>query len=180
MSEWAKFYKDRVGDGYTNYAEQRYAPMIEELNCDAKTALEEGCGIGTISKIMLNNQPLLDLTISDNDILMLQLALENMKGLISLNNVKLMDIRSTKKPHVDLIYSHGVLEHFDDRNIHRILKAQIDKCSKLVHYVPTDSYDTPSFGDERLLPIQYWLDMFNPTRYKTFNSDKDLILIWEK
>ena len=180
MSEWAKFYMGRVGDGYTNYAEKRYAPMIEELNCDARSVLEEGCGIGTVSKILLNYQPFLDVTLADLDLTMLRLAIKNLGDRLPIDKIKMMDIRGKDKPCVDLIHSHGVLEHFQDQDIKVILRHQRDKCAKLIHYVPTDGYDKPSFGDERLLPIQYWLDKFNPTRYKTFNNDKDLLLIWER
>jgi hypothetical protein len=79
---------------------------------------------------------------------------------------------------VDIVVTHGVLEHFTDKNIHKILKRYSDAGQKSVHYVPLDGYKTPSFGDERLLPYQYWIEQFKPTDYLVKNRE-DLIMIFE-
>ena len=46
-----------------------------------------------------------------------------------------------------------------------------------IHYVPLDKYEKPSFGDERLLPYKYWLDLVTPKCWMLFNDDHDLMFI---
>jgi hypothetical protein len=45
--------------------------------------------------------------------------------------------------------------------------------------VPGEKYKEPSFGDERLLSIEKWMDL-NPTDIIEFNEGFDLILYWKK
>ena len=55
MSIWSTFYKNRVGNGYANYCKERYKPFINAItnNINVKSIREEGCGIATISKIIM-------------------------------------------------------------------------------------------------------------------------------
>ena len=43
-----------------------------------------------------------------------------------------------------------------------------------IHYVPLDKYEVPSYGDERLLPYEFWLDMLKPKEWALFNDGHDL------
>jgi len=45
-------------------------------------------------------------------------------------------------------------------------------------WVVDSSNSGGSFGDERLLPVGYWISKFNPKSWKAFNKNKDLILEW--
>jgi len=178
MSKWSQYYENRLGNGYADYAASRYQPMIKLLlSLDQGTMREEGCGIGTISRILLTLNPNINLTICDNDTDILKLAK------INLHNLKVKDIQKCNiaaKPSIltDTIFSHGVLEHFSDIGIKRVLTRQKQYSANIVHYVPTDGYSTPSFGDERLMSIDWWLNTWNPKSYELFNDNKDLILIW--
>ena len=80
----------------------------------------------------------------------------------------------------NIIHSHGVLEHFEDHEIHEILHYQKAISPLLIHYVPSDKYTYKSFGDERLLSKEYWKENFNPTEIIEFNSGYDLILKWRR
>ena len=190
MSRWSDFYRDRIGDKYADYCEERYKPFISVLRDYGPSYREEGCGIGTIAKI-LSKDPgvVVDLVDNDHDILILaytNLSLSpQYKGIASHKlwcpqNFFETDIRTGRcsQPR-DTIYSHGVLEHFSDEDIHDILNRQCSIAKTVVHYVPTDGYDIPSFGDERLLSIQYWNAKFKPIYSIPFNDNKDLILIFK-
>ena len=178
MSQWSDYYKSRVGTSYAMYAEERYQPMIDELLAGSGSFREEGCGIGTITKILNMNRPGINVIAFDNDPAMLRLARRNLKrfGTLLYNN----DILAGFDLPVETIFSHGVLEHFTDRDILKILIRQRFLANKVVHYVPTDGYDNPSFGDERLMSINWWLDTWSPTRYEVFNDRKDLMMVWER
>jgi hypothetical protein len=79
----------------------------------------------------------------------------------------------------DVIHSHGMLEHFSDGDIQRVLFAhEADGVRAAVHYVPGDKYEKPSYGDERLLPLSYWQDVHRPTKAFSFNDGFDYCLMW--
>lgn len=170
--DWSAYYKDRVGSGYTKYAAQRYKPMIKVLTALGGSFKEEGCGIGTISKILLKELPEIKLTMSDFDPAMIKLTKDN-TGL----EPQKEDIRLGGKDVVNTVFTHGVLEHFTDREIDAILCQQSKIARYSVHYVPTDGYPEPSAGDERLLPYTWWLKKTCPEDYVLFNDNKDLLLI---
>jgi trans-aconitate methyltransferase len=174
QSEWAKFYQSRVNsDSYTNYFKSRYEPFLNLIqnNWSDKTA-EFGCGVGTVTKCL----ELVPTFLADIEPEMLMLSKDNLLHLDT-QWVK-HDILNIFPQKLDLIYSHGVLEHFSDKSITTILRNQLLTGAKLIHYVPTNMYTTPSFGDERLLAVQYWIDKFKPSYSITFNNGHDLALVW--
>lgn len=176
MSNWSEYYNSRVGDSYPIYCEVRYKEFLQQLFVDKELSIrEEGCGIGTISKILSQNG-FNNLSAFDNDDDQLKLAN------INTTNVTLFkaDIVNAQLNKVDMIHSHGVLEHFKDVDIQKIINRQRKDAKKVVHYVPTNGYSIPSFGDERLLSIPYWVDNFKPTSIIPFNNNKDLVLIWNQ
>ena len=175
MSKWSEYYMSRVGSGYSEYAKKRYAPMLDILVSSGSSFREEGCGIGTISKILLERSNV-SLEAFDFDPDILELAKRNIATNIPLYHG---DIRVGVDRPVDAIFSHGVIEHFSDEDIFHILKQQGRRSKRVVHYVPTDGYESPSFGDERLLPYRCWLEKFKPSDFILFNKNKDLLLIWE-
>lgn len=165
-SSWSHFYKDRVKSTYQNYFEKRYAPFLEFIRQqNNKYIIEMGCGIGSVSKALMKEGYIcggFDLSPE-----MVALANENCgKELFYVG-----DIFKEKVP-VDLqTVTLGVLEHFDDFEIHRLCKEN----KHSIHYVPLNKYHKPSFGDERLLPYQHWLEVANPREWALFNDGFDLM-----
>jgi hypothetical protein len=157
------------------YILERYQPfLLEILSDDPLRLLEEACGVGTISKCLLAIDPGVEPVLSDNCPDQIRLAYAN----TGLKPTQSCIIQGSDDNHADVVYGHGILEHFSDADIETIINRQWKMASKVVHYVPTSKYKTPSFGDERLLPVSYWLS-FQPTRHFTFNDGYDLCLIWE-
>jgi len=176
MSQWARFYKLRVGDSYPSYCKKRYEPFLEQIN-SYDSLSEEGCGIATMTKIVYQKGK--KYTAFDKFSEQLSLASKNLIGMeVALKKGNILNHKYKNNP--DIIVSHGVLEHFSDSDIKKIIKRQLKSCSKLIHYVPLDKWITPSFGDERLLPISYCKKIVNPDYIELFNEDKDAVLMWEK
>jgi hypothetical protein len=129
--------------------------------------MELGCGIGSISKaVAKHGKSSYGFDISSD---MVELANRNVGD----NRFYIENIFTAELPSDILKVSHGVLEHFTDEQILSVTK----RCNNSIHYVPLDKYKTPSFGDERLLPYQYWLDLVQPKAYFLFNKDHDLAFI---
>ena len=174
MSNWSKFYESRIGNEYFNYAIKQYENFIFFiLNTGSKTFREEGCGIGTISRAIMNSVGEKNVYLFDFDKDQVELTKRN----LNISKAKQGNIFENHGK-IDCIFSHGVLEHFNDNQIFDILNRQKIEAKHVIHYVPTNSYSTPSFGDERLMPIEWWIKTFKPNSWYTFNNNKDLTLIW--
>jgi len=67
----------------------------------------------------------------------------------------------------DIVYSQGLLEHFDNEGIIEIITEQL-KYAKIavVFSVPSENYPQTDFGDERLLDIAAWEKILEPFKDK--------------
>lgn len=170
-NDWKSFYEQRINSSYQEYFENRYKPFLDFVKqsqsnpfMSEKTIFELGCGIGSVSKALAKD----NFVYSGIDLSQDMVNLANLN-----NNCDLFtqgDIFNINYPCDVTGVSHGVLEHFSDKQILSITK----KFNGSIHYVPLDKYLVPSFGDERLLSLEYWLDLVNPRRHFTFNDDYDL------
>jgi len=176
-ADWFEFYKNRVESAsYLEHFRNKYGLLIALVKSFSICGLikEEGIGIGTLSKVIGGN------VTYGSDICerMLMLCRANNPGI----EVYREDIRSKEKIYKRGTFSvvtHGVLEHFNNKDIHSILRTYDFNIKFSIHYVPTNEYSEPSFGDERLLPVQYWIDTFRPYHFLTENQEKDLYLIFK-
>lgn len=184
MDKWAQFYSNRLNKRYLDHITKKYGHFIDVIkttvtDTQAQHIAEFGCGIGTISKLLINDNVGLKHYLIDNSREMLNLTHQNLTNLefeMYLHNI-LKPFEFVDK--LDLIHSHGVLEHFEDEQIRTIIKHQKEIAKTLIHYVPSYKYEKPSFGDERLLTIDKWAEICQPDKVVEFNDGYDLILIWK-
>lgn len=164
--DWYTFYANRINSSYQDYFEQRYEPFLEAINQLKYSSgiLEIGCGIGSVSKAVGGKFRGFDI-----DPMMVKLANDNTGSF----NFYQGDIFNYQKDDSTLKVSHGVLEHFSDDDIEKIC----ENCQNSIHYVPLDKYVTPSFGDERLLPYEHWLEVATPITWMLFNNNHDLMFL---
>lgn len=205
MSKWYNYYKDRVNDRYSKHINKKYAPFIEKLVTTGRTLqvlglnpifIELGCGIGSITKAINNIDDSFIHIMIDNDIQILELSKQNVLAdnifrhcndilsprLVTMLNGKLQCFREMVNNNcTPIIHSHGVLEHFDDAMLNTFFKhfkhyndmADIEILH--FHYVPSHKYDTPSFGDERLLTVDFW-ENISKMKVHEFNEGYDYII----
>jgi len=180
MNRWFEFYKSRINNkSYEEYFQKKYNPYLSYLSSHIKPKMkigEFGCGTSLVTKLLYKEN--CSFVVGDNNKEMLELTSTNLNN----NRIKkyLIDIKNPIQERFDLIYSHGVLEHFDYEQIRKIIENQLKVCGHLVHYVPSDKYKVPSFGDERLWSVEKWSYYFTPTKVIEFNNGYDLMLIWRK
>lgn len=185
-SEWYKFYQDRQNMHYKKHIATRYEDfihyIINSMPDKGKKPVhlhEAGCGAANVSLALYNELKGIDInfhiSMSDKCPDMLELAHENVPE----GYKALIDMTKDTLPTADVIFSHGVLEHFNNEDIVKIVSKQLESASKVVHYVPSDKYKTPSFGDERLMSAEQWQEICNPTYIEEFNKGYDLILSWD-
>ena len=171
MNNWSEYYRNRINTGYQEYFEKKYEPLFEMLR-GYKLVREEGIGIGSVSKCLRKcgvRSYGFDLSPE-----MVRLWKDNNPGI----NCYVGDIFEFQRDRVEVVVTHGVLEHFSDEGIMTILNRYRMECQSSVHYVPIEGYKVPSFGDERLLPLEHWVDTFQPTKFKVIDN-KDLYLFFK-
>lgn len=171
--DWDSFYNSRINSSYQDHFERKYAVFLAMLlnahdnyNPD-EYILEAGCGIGSVSKFLAKYT----IKSSGFDLCsnMVQYSRKNNQithKAFAFWEADLFNYNDVSR----LTVTHGVLEHFSDDKILEIIKIYPNS----VHYVPLDKYIIPSFGDERLLPVEHWLDLVKPVEYKVFNNGLDL------
>jgi len=108
---------------------------------------------------------------------MLKLAAENLiMTKCHLWNDNVLDSHVMTKE-FDIVFSHGVLEHFNNDEI-KIILDQCRDCSAIsISYVPSNLYEVSSRGGERLMSVKEWLTIYPFKDIIEFNEGKDLILI---
>lgn len=205
MTSWANYYQTRVNSPeYESYFRSKYSILLSmaydwAIKQSAPIIIEEGCGIGSVTKQLLPILPqntcyrLFDIN-SD----MTYLAETNLQEYISLVglsntstspltirtaplsrimraiNVRPLDGSPVYNHNNVLTITHGVLEHLTDTQIKDAITFYFPlNGTHQLHYVPLEGYETPSYGDERLLPLSYWKGMLKFTKYTVINN-KDL------
>lgn len=176
MSKWSEFYHDRVTQSYADYFSRRYAHFLSvALTPYYTTCLEIGAGIGSTTRALAAwRGGGHGLYASDIDPEMLALMRRNLPTDATVIE---HDARLPWHNKVELVHSHGLLEHYDNETIRQIIAAH--RSAKLqVHYVP-GQYGEPSFGDERLMCVQSWVNICNPDSIIVFNEGKDYALVFK-
>lgn len=153
---WADYLKGQSLGGYLEFLALHY-PMIEHvLEVDPRSALEVGCGGGNIS-IFLSQ-----LGVS-------ALGIDIEPGVVEEANRHNEQLRGSATFRIgdgfasgfgdrefDVVHSQGVLEHFPDEEIERFLAEGIRVGKRSVHSVPNVNYPSRDFGNERLMPLEFW------------------------
>jgi cyclopropane fatty-acyl-phospholipid synthase-like methyltransferase len=175
---WYNYYKSIVGKHIheVNFTKKYlyFLKVLSALLSPGMKVLEMGCGTSIVTKLLYNSKT--RFIVADNCRRMTFLSRIN----LGQRKVKVLlaDITKPLNFKVDLLHSHGVLEHFTKEQIKDIVRTQLT-CSKiLVHYVPSNKYKVKSFGNELLLSKKQWFDLVKPSEILEFNKGLDLILIW--
>lgn len=184
--DWHTFYANRMNDRYREHVATRYAPYLNAVVAAAQafpyeTVADYGCGAGFTARAIAQRTHRNPLVLLDKDEKVLALARENVDPVARRTGVYYLAkdfLHNYEMPCVGVSCGHGVLEHFSDADITRMLHRQLDFSRVVIHYVPTDRYEAPSFGDERLMPVKWWADKFSPNHWETFNDGHDLLMMW--
>lgn len=187
MNNWKIFYQDRVNPSYYQHVQTKYGKFINlidaEIQYSQDIVVELGCGICNITRRLASMNHKIQFIAIDKDYSMLELSIQNLASDDNLSNIDLRRgdiLNDNEVPYGTIAHSHGVLEHFTDFQLRRIIDIQIAKYKTLIHYVPSYKYQVPSFGDERLLTADQWNNIIHPHEIVSFNDGYDYALIWRK
>lgn len=138
--------------------EQLFAAVLEE---SPKKILEVGVGTGSMS--IFFSYLGLDVTGLDNDKNILKRAGNLAKKINGKVKFVLGDAfkLNFEDKSFDMVFHQGLLEHFQDEQIYRILDEQLRVGRVIVLSVPNKFYPRKDFGDERLLSDEYWYKLLS-------------------
>ena len=198
-------YRDSFRLKYSRFIDEIIL-QIKRLSTEGKVSLvlkEEGCGIGSVVRCISNREQYFlealgiryseiedrdevgKIILSDTDKEMLSLCVANTHNLYLGEYLAKSPFFYTKENILNskffepntVVITHGVLEHFSDGEIERIISTYRDENVVFqAHYVPTNGYISPSFGDERLLPVLDWTELVKPDYYIVDNNGLDLYM----
>lgn len=184
MNTFFQTYSKRLNRRYLTHIGAKYGPFLHVLRSEIRPKnpkmifAEMGCGAANVSRLIGSD---VQHVLVDNDPKMLDLAAANMPAALFQTTLVEADIVNFELPfQVDVCHSHGVLEHFNDTDIRKVIVNQMRSSRSLIHYVPSDKYESPSLGGERLLSPAQWREICQPDELIEFNNGFDLILIWKR
>lgn len=157
LNSWSDFYKEPAD--ISRYIENItvHKEFFEEiLKVKPREILEVGCGSGTFS-IFLSHLGC-SVTAVDKDEQVIRRAKEASKNMNGNIVFKISDAFELpfKDKSFDVSFSQGLIEHFSDSDIVRLLKEQT-RISKCVFFsVPCIFYNSLDFGNERLMSKKRW------------------------
>lgn len=165
---WNELYKNDIlrNGGYQTYYDKKIkyrSKFIKKIMkyAENKKVLEAGCGTGVIP-IYLSLHNFSSYAVDYNQEMLNLVSTIALSVGSTIPNLIKEDIfqlhKRFEKNEIDVTYSIGVYEHYDDKNIKKLLKSQL-KISKYVFIgVPTKYFNDNEklYGNERFLEIKYW------------------------
>lgn len=182
MEEWRTLYERQISkfDNIDKYIlknlkkKKVYLNAIEKYSKNKKI-IECGCGTGKISTYFQNKG--YSVTAVDIDENILKLA-ENIVERSSFKETPKFEVMSImnlkyKNKTFDVAFSNGVLEHFTDNEIIKILKEEIRIADVVVFGVPSKYFNDNEFmhGDERYLTKEKWRTLIKKANGKILEED---------
>lgn len=171
MKDWYDIYIDEIklkkdAIRYVDYKIKNKKKLINLIKkySKRKKIMEAGSGTGIISTYMASLG--YDVTEVDIDDKILNLAKDISKKYIKKGEPRFVkkDLLELdfKSKEFDVIFSNGVLEHFSDEDIKKILKNELEQSSFVIVGVPTTFFNQNEalHGDERFLKLSYWRNIF--------------------
>ena len=182
MEQWRTLYERQISkfDNIDKYIlknlkkKKVYLNAIEKYSKNKKI-IECGCGTGKISTYFQNKG--YSVTAVDIDENILKLA-ENIVERSSFKKTPKFEVMSImnlkyKNKTFDVAFSNGVLEHFTDNEIIKILREEIRIADVVVFGVPSKYFNDNEFmyGDERYLTKEEWRTLIKKANGKILEED---------
>lgn len=154
---WGKFYTSSYDFEYLIQNAHCHLEFFKSIYEEKpKKVLEVGSGTGAMSVFL--SYLGFDVVSLDNDKQVLEQVKKMSKNLNGKVNFVFGDgfKMDYKDNDFDVVFHQGLLEHFEDGDIIKLLKEQLRVGKKVVLSVPNNFYPTKDFGNERLLTKNYW------------------------
>lgn len=167
MSKWSKIYETQLAEAgsVTNFIKNKISykkQLIEIIKtyCNKNgRILEIGSGSG-VTTIHLNLSGYKTIGVDqDPDMINFARSISGVQKDTS-TNFEIDNLRTLNKikGYFDVIFSNGVMEHFTDNDIIKIINRHLLMCHYLIFSIPSDyfSMNQRIYGDERFMNAKKW------------------------
>jgi SAM-dependent methyltransferase len=142
---------------------KRFLDLIIKYSNQNGRILEAGCGSAVLSIFLASKGYHCHSIDIDRGMLSLAERLANDYGAPKKPTFVLESIfnMSYEKGYFDVVFSNGVLEHFEDDKIIKIIKIQLNIAKTVIIGIPTKYFNEneKAFGDERFLELKKWREL---------------------
>lgn len=190
---WHQIYSGEISKvgGYHQYLQMKAeekAPLLRRIvryTTPNGHILEAGCGTGVLSTYLSNQG--FQVIATDIDHLMLRTAKNISRHYPCRPIFKKCDLFNLRYPanFFDVTFSHGVLEHFSDKDIVMLLKIELSISKTVIVSIPSNYFREKDkmFGDERFMSREKWESLINKTpgsivEMFDFHYQKGLEKLW--
>lgn len=161
MSKWSEYYNKEIenlgGNSlFIKHKKKEKKELIKRIKkYTNNTCLEAGCGTGAISTSMALEG--YKVTSIDSDKEMIKIAEKISSGFKKKPNFVIENINNLNY-NVDVVFNHGVMEHFNNKEIIKLINVFLLSAKTFVFSVPSSilSEDDKIYGDERFLNKKQW------------------------
>jgi hypothetical protein len=131
-------------------------------------------GIGTATMSIYFSRKSYEVLGLDNDINVIFNAMdtnERLGGHAKFVMMDANDLKYMRKQHFDISFSQGVLEHYDNKGILRMLSNQLEIAKYVVFSVPSIHYPKREFGNERKMTVEEWESILQDAGFNVLRVD---------
>jgi len=178
---WGEFYNgDIITKGNCQSAINSHKEFFWTiLGFKPKKIIETGCGTGEMAAWLTwknkaiegktaGKETIEEVIAVDVDPKVIKIAKANMESLEGTAKIVKADAWHYQEK-ADLIFSQGLLEHFNDDELRDLISHQLEQAPVLVHSVPNSFYSKRDFGNERLLNNEQWYKIFEGFNLTIYN-----------
>ncbi len=174
---WFKYYNKHQGVAPSNIL-LHWPYIFQIILTNSKKMLEVGCGPADHSVFLSYINPNTKISLLDNDkkiIIGLKNRLSNKISnfyICNITNKKDVLKQNFVKNEFDLIYSQGLMEHFNKDDFQTIINNFLPYTKKILISIPSENYPTLDFGNEILRNKQQLFEIIKPISNIDFKISK--------
>ncbi len=167
MSKWSILYENEIllttADNYIKEklkTKKNIVKLVNKYSCKNHHIVEFGSGTGVLA-LHISSQNNNKVIAVDKDQEMIELSKKYFIEKFEKRNIDFVckDIRDfVCDEKIDVCYSIGVLEHYDDLEIKELIIKQLSFSQIVIFAIPTKYFDKNNkmYGDERYLHLSQW------------------------
>ena len=162
QGSWGEYYRDGASLASFFASLHYHEPLLRAvLEGKPSSALEAGSGPAIMSSFLAMAG--IETIAVDNDPGVLEVARESARRwgvqptFVEHDILQLEQLGRT----VDVVFSQGVLEHFEDEQIRELTRQSLVIAPRFVFSVPSKWYGHKDFGNERLFTAERWAEILN-------------------